>query len=430
MKCGIIIKSLLGRIYTVVMGMLVTIITFYLAGETFTIFWEGELVLQKNWNTFCGDPENVYVMNLVLNDGEMDMGEEIAGAYEEIRKTVGLKQFGAYKFNSCSFEEIQENNTDFFSFNGSIWESWGLEKRYGTLVRCLEIYGTVDELFSFDLSQGKFEAISEEENMFPLLVSDGYREFFQIGDVLHGMGHTYQVTGYLEPDGYFPYSNAFGAGNQGGQEMEYLFVTRYEFPNPVSDDYGITNFYENTYLQFEDGKKQEQIKQMDAIMEKWGLLYKMQTVEESFQDAKEKMAQSKAGRLKYGSIMLVVNLFVCISISVVQSLRRRREFGIYQACGWTQKELNRMLLVELFMEKGIALGVAGCWLIQKVGGWQSDHVMGRIMETFSTTFCYKTIPLLFIYFLCMVGVSYFVSTVILSQTTCVAMIERERGGSV
>ncbi len=423
MKYGMIWKSLRGRIYTAVISFAVTVITIYLAGETFTIYWEGEKILQKNWETFCGDPETVYVMNLVLNEGEMDMGEEIAGAYKEISDTVGLKSFGAYKLNSYLFEELQDSDTEFFEFNGSVWENWGLEKRFGNLIWCLEIYGNIDDLFQIDISEGELKPISEDGKRFPILVSNGYRNFFEIGDSLQAFGRTYQVTGYLEPGGYFPYSNAFGAGNQGGQEMEYLFVTRYEFPEPVSEDYSILNFYENTYLEFEKGKQQEQLNQIDSIMEKWGILYKIQTVEESYQDALEKSAQSKETRLKYGGIFLLVNFFVCISISVVQSLRRRKEFGICQASGWTQKELDHMILIELVVEKMVGLLVSGSWLLQKISKWKISHSMGRIMETFDITFWQKTMPLLAVYLLCMVAVSYLVSVNILNQKNCIEMME-------
>ena len=106
MKYGMMQKSLRGRLYTAIMTIVITIVTVYVAGETFTIYWEGDKILQKNRETFCADPESVYVLNLVLGDDYMDAGTEIAAAYQEIR-TLGLKSFGAYKLNSYWFDELQ-----------------------------------------------------------------------------------------------------------------------------------------------------------------------------------------------------------------------------------------------------------------------------------------------------------------------------------
>lgn len=423
MKYGMMQKSLRGRLYTAIMTIVITIVTVYVAGETFTIYWEGDKILQKNRETFCADPESVYVLNLVLGDDYMDAGTEIAAAYQEIR-TLGLKSFGAYKLNSYWFDELQSEDTAFFDYNASVWEGWGLNRRYGNLIWCLELYGDIDSMFHIPAADGSSFPASKEGEPLSVLVSDGYRDYFKEGEILHSFNREYQVTGYLEPGGYFPYSNAFGAGNQGGQEMEYLFAVRYEFPDPVDLDSSISNFYENTYLEFDPEKQEDQMQKLDNILQKWGILYQLQTVEDSYQDALRSAAESKEMRVKYGTIFLTVNFFVCISIAVVESLRRKKEFGIYQACGWTQRELNGMLAGEQILEKAVSLLIAGGFLIQKVDGWRMDHSMGRIMETFSLTFWQRTVPLLVIYLLGMIVFSCLVSAVILSQKNCLEMMER------
>ena len=120
MKYGMMQKSLRGRLYTAIMTIVITIVTVYVAGETFTIYWEGDKILQKNRETFCADPESVYVLNLVLGDDYMDAGTEIAAAYQELRDTLGLKRFGAYKLNSYWFDELQSEDTAFFFYNASV----------------------------------------------------------------------------------------------------------------------------------------------------------------------------------------------------------------------------------------------------------------------------------------------------------------------
>ena len=59
MKYGMMQRSLRGRLYTAIMTIVITIVTVYVAGETFTIYWEGDKILQKNRETFCADPESV-----------------------------------------------------------------------------------------------------------------------------------------------------------------------------------------------------------------------------------------------------------------------------------------------------------------------------------------------------------------------------------
>lgn len=426
MKCGMLWKSLRSRIYTVVVAFLAMVLTLCLAGETFTIYWDQEMGLKRNRDAFLGDAETIYVMNLALGENTADVGEAIAGAYREIRQEAGLKRFGAYKMNACIFDELQDTDTEFYQKNNDIWSAWGLHGERGNLIWCLEIYGNIDDLFRLDTAEGEFDTVEENDGVFPILVSDGYRDEFSVGERLHTFGREYQVTGYLEPDGYFPYNNAFSAGNQGGQDMEYLFVIRYDFTDPVRSDGSILNFYENTYLEFADGRKEEQMAAIDKIMEKWGLLYKLQSVEESYQDAIQKTMETNGIRLKYGSIFLFVNLFVGISISVVQSLRRRREFGICQACGWTQKELNRLLLVESVIEKILALIIAGGWLIQKTAEWKSGSVMGRILDSYETVFWQRTIPFLILYLAGMTLLSYLVSVHLLKQKDCVELINQKR----
>lgn len=422
MRYGMLWKSLRGRIYTAAVAFFAMVLTLYLAGETFTIYWEGEMVLKRNWSVFQGDPKHTYVMTLALDTGAMDIGTTIAGAYEEIEREVGLKRFGAYKLTGHFFDELKDTSTAFYEKNSAIWKDWNIRGDRGDLICCLDMYGNIDELFRFDLAEGNFPSLEESEGGIPILVSDGYRDAFAVGEKLHAQGREYRVSGYLEPDGYFPQDNAYGSSNQGGQEMEYLFVVRYEFPDPVSEDSTITNFYENTYLEFSDGKQQEQIGKIDDIMEKWGILYRLQSVEDSYGDALKKTTELYGTRLKYGGIFLVVNLFVGISISVVQSLRRRKEFGICQACGWTQREWNRLMLLELCVEKIFGLVLAGGWLLHKIAEWRTEHSMGKITEIYDMAFWQRTVPFLIAYLVIMSVVSYFVSISILKQKNCAELI--------
>ncbi|HBG76570.1 MAG TPA: hypothetical protein DDW86_06395 [Clostridiales bacterium] len=286
--------------------------------------------------------------------------------YQVIFQQLGIEDFqGPEQFYELYEKEPDVHRSDFTL--GS--------KKYNVVKNVMISRGVMKE-FGFhvcqgELLKGKDFVLSEGQTRIPILLGYGYRDIYQVGDVLQGEYYSKPlelvVAGILDQDtGVIQDSN-----NDSGEYLVYLdrmMVTPMldcSYEPPDEED---RSFQQTLYLMKTNGTVSVQnensfyyfLNKMNDLRQKYDI-FEFNVINEPMLSIELLSMNLKDGFWILLSVAILALLFSILSMSVVLSCKiveNRRDYGIVRLVGCSKPALYFSILLEAVVLAVIGNGVA------------------------------------------------------------------------
>ncbi len=343
-------RSLSERIFSILMTCIVTILAFYLFDEAWTEYQVQMKTITQNADAMGEDPYRILQVRGVTADMmESDMYKTMDQWMEELKEGGRVKTAGAYFVYNYAFEELK-NVPGLREELDQFWlENYGLDPAEMKMGEDGMFAGLVIEDGMQDLANVKcsesLEQIEERENLYPIYFGCGWKGYVELGQILTSKQFysdrevQFQVTGFLQEGIYS--ADPTGSMNTEPFRMDYRVI------GMIPDGSETGNEGLNNYIVLSKREDSQEI--TEWLMENMRETEILGSVE-NWGEERETWLNQDGGDFKirfYFAIFAVSIAFVFSSVVFVSNLlSRKREIGVFYTCGFGEKAIFGMVLIE------------------------------------------------------------------------------------
>lgn len=228
---------------------------------------------------------------------------------------------------------------------------------------------------NFDIKTSSGENLKEkdfniENNIYPILLGDDFKNIFNIGEEIEGFGYygekiTYKVKGFLQK-GYYDVGLPLNEYNIKSLDKIILVPFQNRRFNEKSDNFDIyMQIYKSVLTISNEEEKNEIIKEAD---ENFGKI-KLTSLDNLLSNYKEGI---KLERTIVGMIFLLVMIVCGIGIitNIMNSIKLKyKDFGVYLLSGASKIDIIKTVILEIiiiFILAGI-FSIIGIFILSKLG---------------------------------------------------------------
>lgn len=280
-------------------------------------------------NSFASRKDKTLIIQPVNMDVSSAFLEGWSSFQNSVLRVEGCQKAGA--FLRRSIIPVQADKTDLKS------ETEALNVLY--------IDETILDLCRTSLLKEDKLKLSQDSSYVPLYVGIEYAIAYPVGTFFTYQGREYRVEGVLSKQSRW--ISTMGIVNNGevcSLEKKCVTSTRFAEPLPY---YGMNGMY----VILDDGKDIDAIRAaLKQRAEENGIQVTVKTIEEYIRKERIIRKNSEKNYLQELLVVLVVSLISASAINIVGLLFRKREVGIFYACGYRGKDIMLSMLFETMIK--------------------------------------------------------------------------------
>lgn len=193
-------------------------------------------------------------------------------------------------------------------------------------------------------TQNGSKNIEEDE----ILVGADFAPFFSIGSKLRLNGKEYRVIDYLQKNLTLPYYITIA------QDCGAIGVDSCMLTVCSKELEGIHYAYNSSYIIMDDNNVAETIESVQDIAGRSSVSVSVQTIDSYIKDYKRAIFFGMQDKIVVGIMILIVCFSSVLVIHLIETLMRKREFGILYACGFSRKMVAAELSIECLLSLACA----------------------------------------------------------------------------
>lgn len=279
---------------------------------------------------------------LYIQEESIDLSAESAERWDSFRQEM-LQVFPYFGGVGFRIDKLTKGQllSDFIRWReqSGEMEQW---LKDGSLVKVVYIDSG---LFDWVITQNGKD-ITENDD---ILIGDDFAPFFPIGSIVELNGKECHVADYLQKDLTLPYSVAIAQDDFGAIELNRCVLISDE--NMVKGTHFACN---SSYITVSEENVMKVIDSVQDIAERNGVTISIQPINEYVKEYKRTIYFGMQDRIVVGVMILIVCFSSLVVTHLIETLMRKKEFGILYACGFSLKMIITELSAECFLSLGFA----------------------------------------------------------------------------
>lgn len=337
--------------------------------------------------------ENLYNIRVWVTDMGESTVEGTALFLENLRRLDSVEISG--KFYDCNeiFVELQDDEA-FLEYNQEIIK--GTEQ---------EIYPTFLDMYYVDRDLTSFLGVGElskakHGDIIPVLVGYDYKDYLKEGEIYTNMdGIRYEICGVL-PEGFcFPPTSLFFSDFP-CELMDNKLIALYDDLVDPMHIY-ILNGSNSIYC-VTDGEK-ETVEQIKELARASFINIEIETIDELITKFKEDNKQTLQTTALFTGITVLAAFLAMISLSVIQIILKKQEYGILFANGISKGDGLKLIALENGIWQIIAFILGTIVAVKKIDAMAFSYADQKI-DIFKEVVVWKTFLIVFLLFIVSISI--------------------------
>lgn len=343
-------RSLAERIVSILMTCVVTILAFYLFDEAWTDYRVQMKTVTQNADVMGEDPYRVLQVRGTTSDMmEFDMYETIDQWMEELREEGRVKTAGAYFSYNYEFKELKnipglKEELDQFWLENYGYDPAEMNTGEDGWFAGLVIEDGFQDLVNLRLSES-LDRMEEREDLYPIYFGSAWKAYVDLGQILtsdqfyHDRNVQFQVAGFLQEGIY--------AADPNSSINSEPFCMDYRVVGLIPEGSETMNEGLNNYIVLWDKEDSQEITDwVRGKMRETGILGSVENWGEQRENMRNQDGDYFKTRFQF-AVFAVSIAFIFASVVFVSNLfSRKREIGVFYACGFGERAVFGMVLTE------------------------------------------------------------------------------------